>query len=222
MKSISVILFLLLGCVTLGNAQINGFGIRGGYATGKLDNVRNASQISSREGYSIGLFVRLGLAEKVGLGTELSFTTRGAIGMREFRRDSQFGVIRTTVTDELFLNYLDLPFMVTYRPVKLLEFHAGWYTGFLLKTNLERELESDLPQTIIDLLGLEGFTELEDSFKSTDVGLLFGLVLHFEQLSVGTRYNYGLARLARTAALQENLGPTSSRQFQFYLAVNIK
>lgn len=203
MKRKLAFIFLAIGLVMtpgLLKAQESSFGIKGGVTWSNLyiDRV-DLDEENARTGFHAGLFSQFMFPGEIfGIQPEILFTTKGS--------EAEYaGVLDQRITFNL--NYIDLPLLLVFRPVPVLEFHAGPYAGYLLGSD-------------IDFTGtIDGATSLEkDNFEDWDYGLVGGIALNLRAIKLGARYNLGLSEIAVTNVSQLLLGGSKNQYAQVYLA----
>ena len=199
--TITIILTAILAVTNLStkSQEISG-GIKAGLTMSNLyvdeDDIDDEN---ARFGFHAGLFGQIMFMETVGLQTELLFTTKGTEVVYG-------GFFDQTVSFNL--NYLDLPVLVVFRPLEMLEFQAGPYLGLLLNSNVKYS-------GVID-----GTDEIDrDNFNTLDYGIGAGVGLNFGMVQVGIRYNLGLQEIAKTDIAKSLLGDSKNSYGQLYIAV---
>ncbi len=203
MKKIFSALFLA-GIITVfattgTKAQEMSGGIKGGLTMSNLYIDKNEiDDENARFGFHAGFFSQVMFLETFGLQPELLFTTKGT-------KATYDGFISQTV--DFNLNYLEVPILAVFRPVEMIEFHAGPYVGLLLSSNIKYSG------------AIEGHDEIDrDNFNTVDYGLGFGFALNFGQVQAGLRYNIGLQKLANSNVSEMLLGDSKNAYGQLYIA----
>ncbi len=169
MKKILLVAAIALISMVSVNAQTS-FGAKAGL------NVANLSgDISDNEalvGFNVGFFAEITLADSFFLQPELLFSTQGTT-----IKDPLFDVF--FLSDDLALNYINLPIMFKYDVANRFYLEAGPQIGFLVSAKLADE-------------------DAKDYFETTDFGANFGLSYGFtEKLFAQARYNIGLSNIAK-------------------------
>jgi hypothetical protein len=174
-------------------------GIKGGLTMSNLYiDEPDMEEEKSRYGFNAGFFSQMMFAETFGFQPELLFNTKGT-------RTRYTGILNQEI--EFNLNYIDVPLLLVYRPVDMLEFHAGPYVGFLLR--------GDVAYSGI----LEGGERLNrDNFNLFDYGAAAGVALNFDVVKLGARYNFGLQNVAKNRAAEALIGDSKHAFLQIYLA----
>lgn len=123
-------------------------------------------------GYHLGAFAEIPLGKKFGLQPEILWNQINSDTASNFRQ------IYTELGNQDLknpqLNYLSIPLLLTYKPVKVLSLQAGPQFGILLNKD----------KTFID--------NGKEAFKSGDFSMLFGAQLNILRVRVYGRYAIGL------------------------------
>ncbi|HVW61673.1 MAG TPA: porin family protein [Puia sp.] len=170
MKSKSIVLSLLLVSFAVIHSQAQGVhvGIKAGANIFKVDGQGYSEGFHF--GYNAGAFAELNWSDHWGVQPEVLFN------QTNYRTGTQFHDIYPGGLDDVKgkLNYLSIPLLLSYRPVKLLSIQAGPQFGILL--NQDKHLvESG-----------------KDAFKKGDFSLVGGVQLNLVNFVVGGRYVIGL------------------------------
>jgi hypothetical protein len=150
-----LILCLVLAiCSQVSVAQVS-FGVKGGlnanYVTFRFQGER---QTSSGLDFHLGGYVNIPLNKKFSFRPELQFSRRG--------------------NDYYKLDYIELPLLLSYSPIKFMEIELGTNVGYLLSKNAT-------------------FFSLND-FNRLDVGLTSGLRFNLPKgFFIASRYYYGFS-----------------------------
>jgi hypothetical protein len=195
---------LLLGISINAKSQdlITSGGIKGGLTMSNLYiNENELEDENARFGFHLGFFSKVLFAETFGIQPEILFTNKGTSATFE-------GLIDQTV--DFNLNYVDIPVMLVYRPLEIVEVHAGPYIGFLINSNIK-------------YTGLiDGENELDrDNFNTIDYGIAAGLEFNFGTVKAGLRYNIGLKEVAFSTVASTLLGDSKHSYGQVYIAFGI-
>lgn len=183
-------------------AQEARMGVKGGLNISNL-YVDNVNDENSRLGFNVGLYGQILSNEFFAIQPELLYTTKGS-------KNEYDGFVDQDV--KFNLNYLEVPVLAVFKLGEVAELHAGGYGSYLLGANVS--YAGDL---------INGGEELDrDNFKSYDYGLVGGLSLNFGNVQIGTRYNYGFVKLAKTDNAKTVLGDSKNSVAQVYVAFNLK
>jgi Outer membrane protein beta-barrel domain len=123
-------------------------------------------------GYHLGAFVEIPLGKKFGLQPEVLWNQINSDTASNFRQ-----IYQNLGQQELSnpqLNYLSIPLLLTYKPIKYLSLQAGPQFGVLINKD----------KTLIDNGG--------EAFKNGDFSMLFGAQLNILRVRVYGRYAIGL------------------------------
>ena len=197
-----MVLAILILLALPGYSQQTSGGIKGGLTLSNLYiDKQDIDDENARFGFHGGLFGQIMVLETFGFQPELLFTTKGSEAVYD-------GFISQTV--QFNLNYIELPMLAVFRPLEILEFHAGPYVGLLMSSNIKYSG------------AIEGETELNrDNFNTVDYGLSAGVALNFGQISAGLRYNMGLQKLADSNVADLLLGDSKNSYGQIFVAVRL-
>jgi hypothetical protein len=169
-KSIALSLFLVTMTVISGYAQGFHIGLKGGANIFKLDG--RSFNDEFKFGYSLGGFAELNFNKSWGIQPELLWS------QTNFRTASNFNSVVPGGYNDVkgSLNYLNIPILISYSPIKLISIQAGPQFGILLgQTNI--------------------VSSAKDAFKKGDFSLLGGAQLNLGGFKLGARYFIGLNNL---------------------------
>lgn len=211
-KSYTFLLFATLFAAPLvSHAQMDDsrIGIKGGLNISNFyrDNVGDQN---ARFGFNLGLFTELAVGESFSIQPELLLSTKGnraTYGADDGVLDlvGAEGEVKTNLT------YIDIPVLAKVTFGEVINVHIGPYASYLIGANASTE--GDLAS---------GSQELNrDNFKAWDYGLAAGLGVDLEAVTIGARYNLGLANIAKTTAADLILDNSKNSVLQFYVAVGI-
>ena len=152
---------------------------------------------ASRLGIHVGGFAQFGLANKLSLQPELSFSTQGAND--EDKDDWQ----------RVKLSYLNLAGIFKYTLDNNIHVSMGPQLGFLTAGEFEKEDKED---------GKRDYHNASNYLKGTDLSIGFGLGYTLNSgIDLGLRYNHGLTNINNnptSAAFYESHQTIKSRVFQ--------
>jgi len=170
MKSKSIVLSLLLVGFAVINTRAQGvhLGVKGGANIFKVDG--QGYDQGFHFGYNVGAFAELNFTSAWGIQPELLWN------QTNYRTGTQFSSIYPGGLNDVKgkLNYLSVPLLLSFRPVKLISLQAGPQFGILL--NQDKNLVNNT----------------KDAFKKGDFSLVGGVQLNVANLVVGGRYVVGL------------------------------
>ena len=146
-------------------------------------------------GYSLGGFAEINFSPKIGIQPEVVWN------QTNFRTAEKFSDIYPQGTSDVkgSLNYLSIPLILNYRPVKFLSLQAGPQFGILL--NKDQSL----------------FENGKEAFKHGDFSMLGGAQLNIGAIKVGARYVVGLTNINDI----DNKDKWKNQGFQVYLGLRI-
>ena len=147
------------------------FGVKAGANIFKVDGASFKDEF--KFGYNVGAFAEIPLGLKWALQPELMWNQTNYRTGNNF--DDLYPGGKSDVEGKL--NYISLPILLTYKPVKILSLQAGPQFGVLASQDK-------------DLLG-----ETKEAFKSGDFSLLGGAQVNLGSLRVGARYVVGLSNI---------------------------
>ncbi len=171
----------------MANAQDVKFGLKGGLNVSNFSGDTEGIDFKSRFGFNAGGFVEIKFSEKFALQPEILYSTQGA-KVKNF--DLDVDGIGTVNADVAFnLAYINVPVMFKYFAAEKFSLEAGPQIGFLVSAETKTKVEGYGSSKV----------DIKDNFESIDFGLNLGAGYDFtENLSVGARYNLGLANIAKT------------------------
>ena len=191
-KSIALSFFLVTITVISGYAQGFHIGVKGGANIFKLDG--RSFNDEFKFGYSLGGFAELNFNKTWGIQPELLWN------QTNFRTASNFNSVVPDGYNDVkgSLNYLSIPILLSYRPIKLISIQAGPQFGILLgQTNI--------------------VNNARDAFKKGDFSLLGGAQLNLGGFKLGARYFIGLNNLNDV----QNDDKWKNQGFQVYVGFRI-
>lgn len=168
-KKSLALLTVALALTTFSFAQGVHVGFKAGANMFKVDGKSFKNEF--KFGYNLGAFAEINFDQKWGIQPELLWN------QTNYRTGDGFGSLYPDGVDNVKgkLNYISIPLLLTYRPVKVLSLQAGPQYGVL--TSQDK-----------DLLG-----ETKEAFKNGDFSLLGGAQLNLGALRAGARYVIGLS-----------------------------
>jgi hypothetical protein len=169
-------------------------GLKAGANIFKVDGA--AIEDEFKFGYNAGAFAELYWSKEWGIQPEVMWNQTNYRTGNNFK--DVYG-IEGKNDIEGKLNYLSIPVLLCYRPVKLITFQAGPQFGILL--NKDQDL----------------FTNGKQAFKSGDFSMLGGAQLNLGGLKAGARYVIGLSNINDIDEKEK----WKNQGFQVYLGVRI-
>ncbi|MFT3823602.1 MAG: porin family protein [Chitinophagaceae bacterium] len=162
--------FLLLAACFSVSAQVS-LGIKAGTSISSFKNDKSGYDPENRVSVVAGGILTVPLWRKFQLRTELLYTGKG------YKVASSAYSLAYTVTHD----YITLPVLLDFSPVKDLHVMLGPELGYLFKARFRSK----------------GYYEnIKDQYKKVDIGVAGGIAYTFwKSLGVEVRYNYGLRKL---------------------------
>lgn len=172
---------LFLSVFVCTTAQENkSFGIKGGVNFTNLytEDVDDSNMLI---GINAGLIAVLPIGDFFALQPELLFSGKGS----ELEYNNAFVEGKA----KFRLNYVELPLLLRMNFTDNFSIHAGAYAAYLISANVKNETNNE-------------FFDFEENFDTNDFnrfdyGLSGGVELGFSPISIGVRYNYGLANIGK-------------------------
>lgn len=192
-KKSLAILTVALALSTFSFAQGVHLGFKAGANIFKVDGKSFNDEF--KFGYNLGAFAEINFNQKWGIQPELLWN------QTNYRTGDRFDDLYPDGVNNVEgkLNYISIPILLTYRPVKVLSLQAGPQFGILASQDK-------------DLLG-----ETKEAFKSGDFSMLGGAQLNLGALRVGGRYVVGLTDINDI----DNKEKWKNQGFQLYLGITI-
>lgn len=189
-KKSLALLTVALALTTLSFAQGSfHLGAKAGANIFKVDGMKFSEGF--RFGYNLGAFAEINFNKEWGIQPELLWN------QTNYRTGNEFSDLYPDGVDNVKgkLNYISVPLLLTYRPVKVLSLQLGPQFGIMASQDK-------------DLLG-----ETKEAFKSGDFSMLGGAQLNLGGLRVGGRYVLGLTNINDI----DNKEKWKNQGFQLYL-----
>jgi hypothetical protein len=195
MKCKSFLLVVLaIAAGTCGFAQGFHFGVKGGANLYKIEG--KSFDESFNYGYNAGLFAEINFDKHWGMQPEVMWN------QSQTHTTSDFQAIYHASGSDLIdvkLNYLSVPLLASYRPVKFITFQAGPQFGILINNKQ-------------DLLH-----NGQNAFKKGDISLLGGVQFNLGGLKLGGRYSIGVTNINNL----DDRDPWRNHGFQLYAGFRI-
>lgn len=194
MKTKAFLLSLALMTIFAAGSYAQGFqlGIKGGVNGYKIDNQSFAEGF--RYGYSLGGFAEINFNKHFGIQPEVLWN------QGKLRTTSDFNVVYQGASFEnVTLNYLSVPLLLTYRPAKILSLQLGPQFGILLNEN------DDL------------FNNGKNAFKKGDLSIVGGAQLNLAWFKLGARYFVGVTNVNDLPSQDK----WTNQGFQLYVGIRI-
>lgn len=207
MKKIIVLPALLLGFLAV-HAQNTRFGVKGGLniSTLTVSGVNLRGDFSPKTGFHVGGFVAFPVAKKLEIHPEVLFSNQGY----KYEEVNPEGTYESVAN----LNYIAIPIMVSYLPVKRLNIEIGPQFSLLVNHKARVTFTS----AVTDLPDYEETVDNTDRSQTMEVGLNAGASYFLTRnLFVSGRYYAGISTVNkryRNSEIYENEKDRNS-VFQF-------
>jgi hypothetical protein len=192
-KKSLALLTVALALTTFSFAQGFHVGVKAGANIFKVDGKSFNDEF--KFGYNLGAFAEINFSQKWGIQPELLWN------QTNYRTGNDFSALYPNGKNDVKgkLNYISIPILLTYRPVKIFSLQLGPQFGIM--TSQDK-----------DLLG-----ETKEAFKSGDFSMLGGAQLNLGGLRIGGRYVVGLTNINDI----DNKEKWKNQGFQLYLGYAI-
>ena len=169
--------FLVLGFLFFSGAAMAQFnvGVKGGVNISKVDD--KAFKDEFAYGYHLGGFVEVGLGKRLKIQPEVlwnQFNTRKDTAFRNVTNN----LLDFNNYDDVKLNYLSIPILLSYKLGNVLSLQAGPQFGILLNQD----------NTLLE--------NGKEAFKSGDFSMLGGVQLNLSKIRLSGRYFVGLNNIS--------------------------
>lgn len=170
-KKLLAVFIIGLAFATPSNAQGFHLGMKAGTNLLKIDDKSFKDEF--KFGYNLGAFTEINFNKKFGIQPELLWSQSTYKTATDINQ-----VIPGTKSDiNVKLNYLQIPILLSYRPIKILSLQAGPQFGILIN-----EDNSILQNG-------------KDAFKKGDFSMLGGVQINLGPIKAGARYVIGLTNI---------------------------
>lgn len=204
-----VIPFLFIPFITKAQFDDSRVGIKGGV---NLSNFYT-SDIGSKNaklGFNAGLFTELAVGEYFSIQPEVLLTTKG--NSVTYGGDEGIADFVNAEGDVKFnLTYLEIPVLAKATIGEVLNLHIGPYASYLIGASTDVDGTFDTEITEID----------RDRFNTWDYGLAVGIGADLEAVTIGVRYDLGLAQVADGTISEALLSEAKNSVLQAYIAVGL-
>jgi Outer membrane protein beta-barrel domain len=187
-------LSILTITMTVMGARAQGFhiGLKGGSNIVKIDG--QSFDQGFMYGYSLGGFAEINFTKKWGIQPEVLWNQSKSRTAQTFNQ-----IYGGFAGEDVTLNYLSIPVLITYRPIPLLSFQLGPQYGILINQN----------NTL--------FENGKNAFKSGDFSVLGGAQINLAGFRAGARYFVGLNSINDLG----NQDSWKNKGFQLYIGIRI-
>lgn len=213
---LSFAILLLLGTTQVKGQSNNpgpNFGLKGGLNLSQLYiDQPNAEDENMKVGYHFGVFGKIPITNFVAIQPEVLYSNVGSkITYGGSDLESLLGIESGEV--RFNLNYVQVPIAlgVNIGPLNL---HAGPYFSYLASANVKDLNTSDLSST--DILELD-----TDDFNRFDYGLVGGVAIDVQGLTLGVRYNHGLREVGSSDLAGSLTNNSKNSVAQLYIGIGL-
>ncbi len=164
------------------------FGLKAGLNLARMTNGEDDELTEySRGGLNAGVYMHYQFSEKFAFQPELLYTNQGTV---EKGTSSGYNIKLTYKLD-----YIAIPLMVKYYPIKNLNVEFGPQLAFNVKKDLEAKVSGQNTQTY-DLDTFFKSNGIDAKTNTFDLGLNFGLGYELDNgLNFGARYSLGMIKV---------------------------
>ncbi|HTQ63756.1 MAG TPA: porin family protein [Puia sp.] len=193
MKKSFILTFVLVTTLTAGSyAQGFHIGVKGGANITKIDG--ESFDQGFKLGYTLGGFAELNFSKTWGIQPELLWTQSKTTTTNDFNQ-----IYDGFYNQDVTLNYLTIPVLLSFHPTPLLSLQAGPQFGILLSQ----------PNNLGESIG--------KAFKSGDFSVVGGAQLNLGAFRVGARYFIGLNDINDLS----NEDTWKNQGFQLYIGLRL-
>lgn len=218
-KKSSMLLLAILAVLgtTQVEAQTNNpgpkFGVKGGLNLSQLYvDQPNAEDEKMKVGVHFGVFGKIPVTNYLAFQPEVLYTNVGSkITYGGSDVETFLGIEPGEV--RFNLNYIQVPLALAVN-LGPLNIHAGPYISYLLSANVKDLETSDLNTT--DLVELD-----TDDFNRLDYGLVGGIAIDVQNITLGVRYNYGLREIGNSGVAGSLTDNSKNSVAQLYIGFGL-
>ena len=193
-RKISFLVLLAISISTFSFAQGFNMGVKGGANVFKIDG--KSFEEEFRHGYNLGVFAEINFNKKWGIQPEFIWNQTNTRTSSDFNDLYPHGL---SDVQDVKLNYLSIPLLLTYRPIKPLSLQVGPQFGVLV----------DQHKSLLQNGG--------EAFKNGDFSMVGGAQLNIGGIKAGARYVVGLNNINDI----DNQDKWKSEGFQAYIGFRI-
>ena len=166
------------------------------------DDVDDVEDENIKPGFHLGLFAKLPVTRGISIQPEILYSVKGS--------SIEFGILNNNEY-RFNLNYVEVPLLAVINIARNFNIHAGGYAAYLAQANIKRK--SDGPDDEIANFD-------EDDFNRFDYGLVGGLGIDVQNVTLGARYNYGLKEISKSGNFSNLvLGNGKNSAISFYIGL---
>lgn len=209
-KTLALFGLLLAVCLTIfpaSSQETFRMGVKGGI---NVANLYTADESNSNmiAGFNLGVFARSPLSDMLTIQPELYVSTKGA--------SITYNSLLVDGTAKFNLTYLELPVVCIVRLSEHINVQFGPYVSYLVDGKVSN-------MSNVQLFNFEQNINVND-YNRIDAGLIAGIGIVVNSITMGARYNYGLVKVGKE---QTFIGATyiipnaTNGVINFYLSVPI-
>lgn len=204
MKKIFLAALFLIALPFAASAQEGvSLGVKGGLNFSNFGgDASDNDLIKSATGFHAGAWAAIKPSDMFGVQFELLYSQQGAV--------TESNIAGSLQDIESNLNYVQIPILLKYYPIKMLSIQLGPQFGIL--TQAESQVG-------------DRETDIKDSVKSADIGIVGGAALEFgSRFQAGVRYNYGLSNTSEEVSIggiTVSSGDLPNRVFQIFVGISL-
>jgi hypothetical protein len=201
MKKLFSLLFIAISFQSIGQFSL---GAKVGFNTNNIASSISAGDVYRNNiGFHVGIFGQIPIDDKFSLIPEVQYIQKGA--------DTGFSNGQSSSTERINLNYIELPILLSYSPIKQISIDLG--PNFALMTSAKAT-------------GVFSNANLGKVYSKFDFNISGGMRWNVgSRVSVIGRYNYGLSEIEENPNVVVNGKTTkatySNRTIQFGLSYQI-
>lgn len=157
------------------------FGIKGGFNFSNLYS-KDTNDDTVLYGFNAGAYATLPISDFIAIQPEILYSTKGA--------KLEYNSTVTSGEMKFKLDYIEIPLLIRVNITRNFNIHAGGYAAYLVRSKITGKGTLDLNNNV-------NTTDL----NQFDAGLATGIGIDFNTVSLGVRYNYGLATVGKERAI---------------------
>jgi len=184
--------------------QTTRFGIKGGINVSNM-YTKEVADKNTIIGFNGGLFLKVPLTPNFAFQPELLYTTKGA--------ELKYSNSLISGSARFSLSYIEVPLLAVINLTKNVNIQGGVYLSSL--TGVKVKNVSD-----IGLFNFENELNKSD-FETFDYGLVGGVGVEFDKISLGIRYEYGMKPVGKDRPILGRIPDARNSTLQFYIGISI-
>ncbi len=176
-------IFFLFAIILLSSLGLSAQGFNLGFKVGYNYSNFNIDNVSakSKSGFMAGAFLKIKANDSFGIQPELLF----------MRNSGSLTYSDTTIggTGDFTFNYIQVPIMLVFKPIPILNIQIGPYASYLASINVQGRGITNYD-----------FEKVKKSqFNDWDYGIAGGVGVDFLFVTAGIRYNQGLSKVGNSS-----------------------